>query len=211
MASAQLADYVTADAYADAGTLGLAAQPTAQLRFSGYSNAYVVQLAIWTQQPDGKATWDDEEYVYAPNSGDVFGPEVAGARFRSANPGLPAQIYATLAFEGDPIASPVPPSLVPGQAPTPGSPYRIVMQNHHVQAAAHTPAALHTSDPCASIVIRADPTNVGLIYIGNSTVNAPTGYWLSPGDAIAFAIGNANLVWVDADNAGDGVSWLAVG
>lgn len=207
---AQLSDYATSDGYSEAGTLGPAAAPTAQLRFTGFSNAYVVQLAVWTQEPRGKAVWLDAEYTYAPNSGDVFGPEVAGVRFRSANPGLPAQIYAVLAYDGDPIASPVPPS-VPGAAPTPGSAYTILGQKHHAHTAAGTPEHLHSSAPCSSLVFHADLTNTGLVYIGDSTLAASNGYRLWPGDAVAFAVGNASQVWVDTDVDGEGGSWMIVG
>lgn len=206
----QLANKLTLDAYDPALTLGPDGN-VRQLRFLGYNNAYAVELALYdSDDTQSRAVWVPDEYVYAPNTGDVFGPEVAGVRFRSYNPGNPAAIFATLAYRSDPPASPVPP-FPPSAAPIPGSAYQPIGENQHVIAAAHTPTHLHSGLPCASIVVSALSTNVGKCYVGDANMVFSNGYILEPGDKVAFACGNASQVYVDGDNIGDVLSWMTVG
>lgn len=59
------------------------------------------------------------------------------------------------------------------------------------------------------VTIKAKIGNAGTIYVGNSTVAASNGYQLSPGDSIPVEVANLNLIYIDAANNGDGVSWVA--
>jgi len=63
---------------------------------------------------------------------------------------------------------------------------------------------------CRSISIRAHDVNVGLIYVGPSDVAAANGRQLSPGESVDLAIDNANRLYIDAAEDGDGVSYLTV-
>jgi hypothetical protein len=61
----------------------------------------------------------------------------------------------------------------------------------------------------AEVVIKALPSNAGIVYLGNSKVEASDrhlSFPLSPGDAISYRIGRSG-VYVDAVVAGDGVAW----
>ena len=60
------------------------------------------------------------------------------------------------------------------------------------------------------LTIIAKPGNTGTIYIGNREEEAEGGSkfdGLSPGLAASLRITNVNLVWVNGDTDGDGVSW----
>jgi hypothetical protein len=63
-----------------------------------------------------------------------------------------------------------------------------------------------------TIYIRAKPTNSGNIYIGNSQANAQNhavAEILEPGAFLTYGITNADLIWVDADDATDGILWTS--
>jgi len=61
------------------------------------------------------------------------------------------------------------------------------------------------------VMIRANVANTGNIYIGGKGVGAATGYILGAGEAMVVQIDNLRKsVWIDADVAGEGVSWLAL-
>ncbi len=208
MAQQQLTDQFTADNYTDAAAVGPFGD-VVQLRFTGYNQPFVVQLAVYGPDKAAQPTWADAEYVYAPDSGDVFSEGVAGARFRSYLAGSPAEIYAILACKGDPIAAPVPPPT-PKTAPKPGSPFSILDQHHHFGTAG-TPEHLHSTQPCSGIAVHAFAANVGPVYVGNAAVLPSNGYELDPGEPVAFQVGNAADVWIAVANTGDGVSWMVVG
>lgn len=66
-------------------------------------------------------------------------------------------------------------------------------------------------DDCQVTVI-AKPGNIGTIYLGNSKANAEGSDrfdGLSPGLAHSLKITNTDLIWVDASDNGDGVSFSA--
>ncbi len=61
------------------------------------------------------------------------------------------------------------------------------------------------------VVIRADITNVGSIYVGTKGVSATTGYILDAGEALAIPIDNLKkTIWIDAATANDSVSWISL-
>jgi hypothetical protein len=64
--------------------------------------------------------------------------------------------------------------------------------------------------PAASGIVQvvALLANTGVVYVGGDTVDAATGYPLSQGDTLAIPIGDAEDVWLDAANDGDGVRFL---
>jgi hypothetical protein len=63
------------------------------------------------------------------------------------------------------------------------------------------------------VVIRPLNTNTGLIYLGNSKLNAEAAaaarIELDFGESASFYITNLNLLWIDAEVTGEGV-WYAV-
>ena len=66
-------------------------------------------------------------------------------------------------------------------------------------------------DDCQVTVI-AKPGNTGIIYLGKSKANAEGADkfdGLSPGLAHSLKLTNTNLIWVNAENSGDGVSFSA--
>lgn len=210
----QLIGVATQDGYVDAVQLGPAGN-CRQLRFIGYNNAFAVQLFKYQLQPGNtnKTLLDDSaEYVYGANSGDVFGPEVAGARFRSYDPGKPASIFATLAYLIDPPASPIPPLVaVPSSSPEPGTALAIVAQGQ-VAGTNGTPTPLEgSSTECQGVSVKADPDNAGQAYLGDASVTTANGYILAPGDAVGFDVDDLATVFFDVDTTGDVVSFLAVG
>lgn len=61
-----------------------------------------------------------------------------------------------------------------------------------------------------AVSICAGPGNVGNVGIGGADVAFGSWRTLEPGASIDIAIDNLNRLWVDADNADDSVSYLAV-
>lgn len=58
------------------------------------------------------------------------------------------------------------------------------------------------------LVIKAIPTNGGIIYVGNSraeAMNVNSSYWLIANEAIEYKIRNAQQLWVNTNVAGEGV------
>lgn len=208
----QLVAQATSDGYVPAAQLGPDAN-VQQLRFTGYNAPFVVQLWKYAEgfTERTKPVFDSTEYVYAANAGDVFGPEVAGARFRSYTTGKPASIFATLAYDIDPPAAPIPPLVaVTTSTPEPGASFSVIAQGH--TGGTHgTPTALAGSTPCDSVVVRALPGNSGIVYLGDAAVTTANGYELSPGDALALDVNDVDGIFFDVDTTGDGVSWLALG
>lgn len=62
------------------------------------------------------------------------------------------------------------------------------------------------------VTIVANPNNAGNIYLGKSQSEAQDARvrfnGLAAGLAVSLKIKNLGVVWVDADNANDGVSWI---
>lgn len=84
---------------------------------------------------------------------------------------------------------------------------------HKLVAAAGTGVVLGSQAIPADfkVVIGALNTNTGAIYLGNSKANAEDHTIAVPllaGQAAAMKITNTNLVWIDADNAGEGAFYF---
>jgi len=57
-------------------------------------------------------------------------------------------------------------------------------------------------------VIKAIPTNLGLIYVANSraeALNVNSTYWLLANEAIEYKVENSDRIWINATRAGEGV------
>ncbi|GAI57052.1 unnamed protein product, partial [marine sediment metagenome] len=61
-------------------------------------------------------------------------------------------------------------------------------------------------------IVQAKPGNTDYIYLGNSKANAEDTSTrfdkLGPGDGVELQITNLNLVWIDADTGGEGISYF---
>ena len=74
-------------------------------------------------------------------------------------------------------------------------------------AAAGTREALGASQVYKRLVVIADDTNTGYIYLGDSTVNSSNGIRLPAGGFFTFYFVNAASVHIDSDVSGEGVSF----
>jgi hypothetical protein len=81
-----------------------------------------------------------------------------------------------------------------------------------VSSAGTAVALVASATPCSSFIIRAMENNAGAVYLGDSTVSSSNGK-VEPRASIAFG-GDQNTgvvdllnIYVDADNAGDGVDF----
>lgn len=74
-----------------------------------------------------------------------------------------------------------------------------------------TTESVPVPDGCELTVV-AKPGNAGNIFLGNSEENAESETakfnGLEPGLAVALKVNNANLVWVNSAEDGDGVSYV---
>lgn len=60
----------------------------------------------------------------------------------------------------------------------------------------------------SSLAVRANGGNAGNIYVGDSTVASTNGFILGAGESIGLQVSDVADVYIDADNAGEGVSWI---
>jgi len=59
------------------------------------------------------------------------------------------------------------------------------------------------------VTIKANEGNTGNIYVGNNSVTNANGLILSAGESVDLKIDDLSKVYVDADVAGDGISYIA--
>lgn len=83
----------------------------------------------------------------------------------------------------------------------------------HGQVTVTTPG---TAEPLAEeetplyrcVFIRALSTNTGIVYVGGEDVDSDSGHELEVGDLIAVEVADLSTVYVDAAEAGEGVSFI---
>lgn len=67
------------------------------------------------------------------------------------------------------------------------------------------------SQTCKEATIIAKDANSGFIYLGGATVSSGNyGAKLAAKDSITLKINNTNLVYINADNSGEGVTYIAI-
>ena len=67
------------------------------------------------------------------------------------------------------------------------------------------------TNSCLSITIKAKSTNTGLIFVGfDNTVSSTTGFILSAGEPVSYAISNTNKIWIDSSVNAEGISYTWV-
>jgi len=78
---------------------------------------------------------------------------------------------------------------------------------------AGTEVALGNQQIGAPLMVKALPTNTGLVYVGESSggVSSSTGMPLDAGEVVIFEfVGQLGALWVDSAVNGEGVAWLAL-
>ena len=65
------------------------------------------------------------------------------------------------------------------------------------------------SNACKAIVIKANASNSGTIYVGNSGVTSANGFPLAAGDTLSLDISNTNVIYIDASANAQSVNWMA--
>jgi hypothetical protein len=75
------------------------------------------------------------------------------------------------------------------------------------QTVATTAAALPNQALVNGVAVQALSTNTQTVYVGGSGVTSTTGYPLAAGQAISFAVANADSVYVLGQNATDVVAF----
>jgi len=102
-------------------------------------------------------------------------------------------------------ANPLPTTLAGGSATNPNAnpaaPYA------GQQTVTTSPAALPGQALVSGLVVKALSGNAGVVYVGPSGVTAATGYPLAAGEAISFAVQNANSLFVLGVNTTDVVAF----
>ena len=73
---------------------------------------------------------------------------------------------------------------------------------------AGTRVALGASTAIGGVIVRANLTNTGIIYIGDSTVSSSNGFELDRGSTITYPIDNLSKVFIDSSVSGEGVSYM---
>ncbi len=78
---------------------------------------------------------------------------------------------------------------------------------------AGTEVALGNQQIGAPLMVKALPTNTGIVYVGESSggVSSSTGMPLDAGEVVIFEfVGQLGAIWVDSAVNGEGVAWLAL-
>lgn len=197
-----MTQFQTSDGYTDAATIGPVPALKA-VQFTIEKNPVFVQVAR-NQKGSKVPVWNVVEQQLAQGYQGVW--EVQGIRFRSAVSQAPAQVTPTVFFEGEEI----PAGSAIGETKPPNFLNAgITTAAAGVSQEVYPAQSIPTS---AAIAIKALPTNTGLVYIGAQGVSYPTvpGYALSPGDAIAFDISNADQPYMSPQVTGEGVCWLFI-
>lgn len=85
-----------------------------------------------------------------------------------------------------------------------------VLHNKKTVTSAGTQEALAGSSPIKhSVTIKALAANTNNVYVGSSSVSATNGYVLDAGETLTLQISNLNLVYIDVDTNGEGVTFVA--
>lgn len=64
------------------------------------------------------------------------------------------------------------------------------------------------SVPCKKLTIQGSKTNTQAVYIGDSTVSSSNGIYVFPTQIYVLTPSNLNIVYLDVDVNGEGVSYL---
>jgi len=85
-----------------------------------------------------------------------------------------------------------------------------VVHNKKTVTSAGTQEALAGSTVLKhSVTIKALAANTNNVYVGSSTVSSTNGYVLDAGETLTLQISNLDLVYIDVDTNGEGVTFIA--
>lgn len=74
---------------------------------------------------------------------------------------------------------------------------------------AGTQVALATANQLfAGVHIKAEDTNTGYIYVGDSDVASTNGFQLAAGEAVFIEVNQIATIWIDSSVNGDGVTYV---
>lgn len=65
-----------------------------------------------------------------------------------------------------------------------------------------------TSTPCIAVLLKALPSNTGVIYVGNSTVDSSTGFPLEAGGTMLAEVADLNELYFDASENAQKVAYF---
>ena len=103
---------------------------------------------------------------------------------------------------------PLPVNVVAGGGTITGS---AVLNGKVTVTTAGTAVALSgSSTSIKAVIVKALYSNTGKIYVGNSSVDSSNGYELESGEGVSLGIDDLNKVYIDADNNGEGVVYIAI-
>jgi len=75
---------------------------------------------------------------------------------------------------------------------------------------AGTAVILTTATKTDTVTIKALSTNTGNVYVGDNTVSSTNGFPLASSESISIDLDhNVSNLYIDADNNGEGVAWIA--
>jgi hypothetical protein len=89
-------------------------------------------------------------------------------------------------------------------------PYTILGNGLVTVTNAGTAVVLGSSTAISTITIRALSSNMGLIYVGTSSVSSANGFELSPQETVSLDISNLNKIYIDAQNSGEGITYITL-
>jgi hypothetical protein len=91
-------------------------------------------------------------------------------------------------------------------------PFTSIFFGRTTVSTAGTAVALTSAQETIAVTIRALDSNSGDVYVGDNTVDSNNGYPLSKGETFSVDIDlNEAMIYVDADNNGDGVAFFGGG
>lgn len=61
-----------------------------------------------------------------------------------------------------------------------------------------------------TVLVKAEPTNSGKIYIGDTNVSSDKGYPLEPGESVSISVDNLNKIGLVSEVDGDAVRYIVV-
>jgi hypothetical protein len=90
----------------------------------------------------------------------------------------------------------------------------MAMSGQKTVTSGDTAEQLGSQQISGSLMVKALLANTGNVYVGNDgtgDVASGTGMELDAGEVIIFSyVGNLESIWIDADEDGEGVAWLAL-
>ena len=89
-------------------------------------------------------------------------------------------------------------------------PYTILGNGKITVSTPGSASALGVPTTTASITIRALASNTGKVYVGTASVSSSNGFQLSPQETMSLDLNNLNKIWLDVDNAGEGVTYFYI-